>query len=294
MTLTVTGPGALERLELSTAAGAPLADHHVSWTVQDPIAIALAAGFTPERHLRYLYEGQGPTVVPTLSNAIAGQWLPPLLERLGTRPSDALFGEFSMELFRELPPEGRVLVKGSIVEVGRLGDHAVLGIEVDAADESGPLVRAMTRLILPRRAGDAPDLKLETVHPRLPDRPADIVASERVAENAAAIHRLIFPLRPHHANGDAWHIDPDLAEQTTPGRPAVHGVTVVGIVLRTVLERAPRQQVAEYRVRFRRPTFPGDILTIRLWRASREWFAVAERDGSEILTGSIRLREEHV
>jgi hypothetical protein len=278
--------GTAPALTLASAAGAALAPHLVSWTASDVVAVALAAGMRPPGDLAYLYEGAGPRVLPTMGNVICGQWLVPLLDRLGLDRHGAVYRELGVRLHRTIPPEGAATVSGDVVSVDVAGRHARLVVEVDAQTAEAPLATAHAELLIPER-GEGGDGARGARPPEGAD-PADWTAAVRVDPAATAIYRLIFPLRAGIPSADAAHLDPALAARAGWDRPAVHGVSVLGLVVASALRAAPGLRVTGYRARFRRPVAPGDDLRILGGHDGR----IVVRAGAErVLDAQLDLRE---
>jgi acyl dehydratase len=75
----------------------------------------------------------------------------------------------------------------------------------------------------------------------------------------------------YRLNGDRnpLHADPEIARRAGFERPILHGLCTFGITCRAVLaaitDFAP-EVIASHEARFSAPVFPGDLITVDLWR----------------------------
>lgn len=283
-------------LDLRRAAGLALPDYSVSWSVADAMLVALAAGMTPQRHLDHLYEARGPRVLPTLASVAGGQWLVPLLDRLGQDRRRAVLGESAVSLLRPLPPEAEVQVAARIEGIDARGTNASLLVAAELGDRDGPLARTRTRLVLLGRGGGwAAGAPARAVEAEPPAAAPDLEIETAAEPAAAAIFRLLFPLRAGQAHADAAHIDPALAAAAGFPAPAVHGVSVLGLVLRHLLEfaGAGTTEVTACSGRFRRPVLPGAPLRLRLWHlGGGAWHSDLHSAAGEPVLAGTRMTTE--
>ncbi|KNC83628.1 hypothetical protein SARC_04127 [Sphaeroforma arctica JP610] len=128
-----------------------------------------------------------------------------------------------------------------------------------------------------------------------PDRPADSIVKDRVADNQAHIYRL---------SGDynTLHIDPEVAKNVGFDQPILHGLCTLGFAVRAVLKTYCDNDSSKFktvRVRWSAPVFPGDVLETRMWvmdssesdasnSATRVQFEVvaADRDNSRVISSA--------
>jgi acyl dehydratase len=239
-----------------------------SFSDRDAILYALCVGFgddpTNERALPFVYEKQL-KVVPTLPTVLA--WVAePTFSALGVDPLSALHGEQKIELHRPISMPLRLHVQGSVVEVHDKGSDrgAVIitrHVLRDAGD--GGNVATLTTTCFARAEGgcggsvDAPP-RPHAVPGRLPDHSIDIVTPC----NLALQYRLTGDRNPIHA-------DPEIARRAGFARPLLHGLCSFGISCRAVLEiyaDFDPAQIASHQARFAAPVYPGETLTVDLWR----------------------------
>jgi acyl dehydratase len=239
-----------------------------SFTERDAMLYALCLGFGDdpmnERSLPFVYEKQL-KVVPTLPTVMA--WVvEPTFAALGVDPKSALHGEQKIELHRAITMPLKVCVQGSVLEVYDKGaDRGAILVTrhviTDAAN--GGAIATLTTSCFARAEGgcggspEAPP-RPHAVPGRPPDRSLDIVTRADLALH----YRLTGDRNPIHA-------EPDAARNAGFSRPLLHGLCSFGISCRAVLESYadfdPRR-IASHQARFASPVYPGEILTVDLWR----------------------------
>ena len=99
-----------------------------TWSSKDVMLYALGVGARPVADLDFIYEGRGPRVLPTYAVIPGGTALRWMMRMVEMRLEMLLHGEQSIELFRPLPPEARLLL-----ERGRVGFLLQLGRQAEAA-----------------------------------------------------------------------------------------------------------------------------------------------------------------
>jgi acyl dehydratase len=79
--------------------------------------------------------------------------------------------------------------------------------------------------------------------------------------NQALLYRL---------NGDynPLHSDPDVAERAGFPKPILHGLCTYGLTCRAVIQWLgyDAEAIASHEVRFSSPVYPGETVTVSLWR----------------------------
>jgi acyl dehydratase len=267
-----------------------------SFSDRDAILYALCTGLgadpMSERALPFVYE-KHLKALPTLPTALA--WVAePTFAALGADPVTALHGEQKIELHRTIAIPLKLKVQGSVVEVYDKGPNrgAIIvtrHVLSDAGD--GGKVATLTTTCFARAEGgcggslDAPP-KPHTVPGRLPDHSIDIATSPDLALQ----YRLTGDRNPIHA-------EPEIARQAGFARPLLHGLCTFGISCRAVLQiyaDFDPAQIASHQARFAAPVYPGETLTLDLWRdgAVVSFEArVAARSAAVLRNGKSVLRE---
>jgi acyl dehydratase len=239
-----------------------------SFTERDAMLYALCLGFggdpLNERTLPFVYEKQL-KVVPTLPTVMA--WVvEPTFAALGADPKSALHGEQKIELHRAITMPLKVSVQGSVLEVYDKGADrgAILmtrHVITDAAD--GGKVATLTTSCFARAEGGCGGSAEAPPRPHaVPGRPPDQSLDIATRADLALQYRLTGDRNPIHA-------EPDAARDAGFARPLLHGLCSFGISCRAVLEAYadfdPRR-IASHQARFASPVYPGEILTVDLWR----------------------------
>ncbi len=239
-----------------------------SFSDRDAMLYALCLGFggdpIDELTLPFVYE-KHLKVVPTLPTVVA--WIAePTFAVLGADPVTALHGEQKIELHRAVTVPLKVRVQGSVSAVydkgaGR-GAIIVTRHEMTDAGDGGKIATLTTSCFARAEGGcggsaDAPP-EPHAVPSRPPDHSLDIVTRA----DTALHYRLTGDRNPIHA-------DPEVARQAGFSRPLLHGLASFGISCRAVLEVYADfvpERIASHQARFASPVYPGEIITVNLWR----------------------------
>ena len=239
---------------------------------RDSILYALGTGYgidpIDERQLQFVDETKL-KAVPTMANVLAypGFWMRDL--DTGIDWVKVVHGEQAMRLHRPLPPEGEVVGRTRIVDL------------VDKGPGKGALVYA-ERVISDAATGEKLATLLQTVfcrgdggfggkneilrvpHPvpeRAPDQTIDIPTHSQMA----LIYRLSGDLNP-------LHVDPAFAKKAGYDRPILHGLATCGVaghgLMAALCDYVPERVVA-LEGRFSAPVFPGETISIDIWREER-------------------------
>jgi acyl dehydratase len=244
------------------------------------LGIGMGADPMDAEELAFVYE-RDLKVVPTAATVLAaasGGWPAGGLGALSPHASNAgagrlstldyqkvVHGEQSIELHQPLPSSGTFTVQGrttAVVDKGE-GKDALVLIETVWLDERGEKVVTSLASIFARGGGGfgGPSEGAPEPHPT-PDRAADVSLDFATRPDQALLYRLNGDRNPLHA-------DPDWAKAAGFPRPILHGLCTYGITCRAVLKayagNAP-ERIASHQVRFSAPVFPGDLITVDLWR----------------------------
>ena len=241
------------------------------------LGIGLGADPLNEEELAFVYE-RNLKVVPTAATVLAAGGrakegasveAPP-----GHRVSDinylmVVHGEQKVELHRPLPAAGDFTATTRTVGAYDKGADkgAVVIHETVWTNEAGEKVATLTGSMFARGDGGfgGPSQGAPAPHPT-PTRSPDLSLDFATRPDQALLYRL---------NGDRnpLHSDPEIARQAGFERPILHGLCTYGITCRAILagvtgfDPAP---IASHQVRFSAPVFPGDTLTVDLWRDGKQ------------------------
>ncbi|HXV01179.1 MAG TPA: MaoC/PaaZ C-terminal domain-containing protein [Caulobacteraceae bacterium] len=236
------------------------------------LGIGLGADPLDGRELPFVYE-KGLKVVPTAATVLAARGRatraePSLPEGLRVSQINYLMvvhGEQKVELHRPLPAEGTFTAASRTIGAFDKGKDkgAVVINETTWTNEAGEKVATLTGSTFARGDGGfgGPSEGAPVPH-AVPTRPADLSLDFATRSDQALLYRL---------NGDRnpLHSDPDVARMAGFERPILHGLCTYGITCRAILAGITdfdAESIASHEVRFSAPVFPGDLITVDLWR----------------------------
>jgi len=273
---------------------------------KDVMLYALGVGMShdpmDERELAFTYENNL-KVIPTAATVLASAMGRPargadqVEQQPGHRPSQINFlmvvhGEQKVELHKPLPASGTFTAQGRTVGAFDKGKDkgAVIVNETVWTDEAGEKVATLTGSTFARGDGGfgGPSEGQPEPH-QIPTRKADLSVDISTREDQALLYRL---------NGDRnpLHSDPESAKRSGFPRPILHGLCTYGITCRAVLQAITGydpDQILSHQARFSAPVFPGDVITVDLWKDGKNISfeaRVAARNATVIKNGLTVLR----
>lgn len=271
------------------------------WEDRDSMLYAISLGFGSDpldrNTLRFVYEdptdGDSPLkTVPTFPTVVA--WVAsPTFSELGVDPITALHSGQKIVVHRPITYPAVLTVQGRVLNVYDKGQDRgaiVLTEHVLSSADDGLPVATLTTSCFGRAEGGGggsadPVPRPHSVPLRRADRSIDI----STPGNLALLYRLTGDRNPIHA-------DPLVARAAGFDRPILHGLCTFGITCRAVLESFADfdpDRIISHEARFSSPVYPGEILTVDLWRdADVVSFEarVADRDVTVISNGRCELR----
>ncbi len=238
--------------------------------------IGLGADPMNEDELAFVYE-KGLKVVPTAATVLAsgaGRAGPAPDMPAGHRPSQmnflmVLHGEQKVELHKPLPASGTFTASGRTIGAFDKGKEkgAVIVNETVWVDDKGQKVATLTGSTFARGDGGfgGPSEGAPEPHP-VPTRAPDLSVDLATRPDQALVYRL---------NGDRnpLHSDPDVAKRAGFDRPILHGLCTYGITCRAVLQAMTgydADAILSHQSRFSAPVFPGDVVTVDLWKDGKQ------------------------
>jgi len=245
------------------------------------LGIGLGADPMGEKELPFVYE-RGLKVAPTAATvlaaaggggrAVAGRASPPL--PAGHRASQINFlmmvhGEQKVELHKPLPASGTFTAEGRTVGAWDKGEGkgAVVVNETIWTDEKGEKVATLTGSMFARGDGGFGGPTEGQPEPHAtPTRAPDLSVDITTRPDQALLYRLNGDRNPLHA-------DPEFAARAGFPRPILHGLCTYGITCRAVLQEIvdyDADQILSHQVRFSAPVFPGDTITVDLWKDGKQ------------------------
>ncbi len=236
-------------------------------------ALGVGLGSDPldEAELPFVYE-KGLKVLPTAATVLAagagrGE---PSPRKPGHRESAPNFlmlvhGEQKVELHRPLPASGAFTAESRTIGAYDKGKDkgAILVNQTTWTDDAGERVATLTSSSFCRADGGfgGPADGAPEPH-RVPDRKPDLTVDIPTRLDQALLYRL---------NGDRnpLHSDPESARRSGFPRPILHGLCTYGITCRAVLQAITDfdpDQILSHQARFSAPVFPGETISVDLWR----------------------------
>jgi acyl dehydratase len=260
------------------------------WRESILYALGLGFGLDPvdERQLQFVDERKL-KAVPTMANVLAypGFWIRDLAT--GIDWVKTVHGEQAMRLHRPLLPHGDVRRKTRILEIVDKGPGrgALLYVEAKIGDAgTGEPVATLLQTVFCRGEGGFGGTAASPRVPHaLPSQAPDFTVEMPTHRQLALIYRLSGDLNPLHA-------DPAAARKAGYDQPILHGLATYGIaghaLLATLCDYEP-ERVLALEGRFSAPVFPGETITVAVWREGpgRAAFRahVAEREAVVLTNG---------
>jgi len=258
-----------------------------SWTSKDAILYALGVGagsLDPTgRELEFTTEnskGVTQKVLPTFAVIIGGAGRG--LANIGTfNPGMVVDAGRTVELRREIPPEGRLRARGRLVGVYDKGSGALVASESEAADASTgeALFNLKSNLFIRGEGGFGGDRGPSGPRNVPPDRPPDFAVTYQTRADQALLYRLSGDRNPLHS-------DPEFAKAAGFPKPILHGMCTYGLTGRALLHTLCGSDPARFRSmegRFSKPVFPGDALTVKMWVDGGQAVFRTETEGGDVV-----------
>jgi acyl dehydratase len=254
------------------AVGAKSEPTRQSWTSKDALlyAVGVGAGHEPLEELEFTTENSADVtqkVLPTM--AVVLGFGGGAFGKIGDfNPAMLVHGEQSIELHREIPVEGEIETVGEITGIWDKGKGAVVVTESvsrlvsPSSGEAGEPLFTKTMSAFIRGEGgwggdSGPALEWER-----PDGGPDHSVTYTTRPEQALIYRLSGDRNPLHA-------DPTFAAMGGFDRPILHGLCTYGFTGRGLLHSLCDGDSSRFRSmygRFSSPVFPGEALTVDVWR----------------------------
>jgi len=199
-----------------------------------------------------------------------------------------LHGEQDIEIHRPLPPAAKITNKGRVAGLYDKGKAALVVLEIESADEDGPLFTNRFSLFLRGEGGFGGESGPKAGN-AAPERAPDHVVESKTLPQQALLYRLSGDKNPLHA-------DPEFAKMGGFDQPILHGLCSYGIVCKAAVDAAlggDTAKVARYQARFAGVVFPGETIVTSLWNEGDHLLLAAktkERDTPVITNAALRLR----
>lgn len=229
-------------------------------------ALGIGLGSDPmnETELPFVYES-GLKAVPSLATVVA--WgAGPGIGKMGINYLMVVHGEQKVEFHKPMPTEASITADSRVVGVYDKGADkgAVIVSETTLRDQKdGSKIATLTGATFARGDGGfgGPSDGAPEPH-KIPDRAPDKSVDFPTQPNQALIYRLSGDRNPLHS-------DPKIAKAAGFPRPILHGLCTYGVTCRAVLQEYcdfDPTKVKSHQVRFSSPVFPGETITVDLWK----------------------------
>ena len=257
----------------------------ISWTDKDVMLYALGVGARPPADLDFLYEGNGPKVLPTYGVIPGLSAMGHLFSEVDIDPTMILHGEQSIACHRTIPPEAEVEIQGRINQIWDKEKAAVIGFEGTASDADGPMFTASATLFVRGAGGFGGERGPSSAGRNAPpDRAPDVVIEHETRVEQAAIYRLSGDRNP-------LHIDPGFAKLAGFDAPFNHGLCTFGFVGRAVLDGVFDGDVdafGTFEGRFADQVWPEDTIVTKIWNTDDGALVQAETQKGNVVLSQAR------
>lgn len=240
-----------------------------SYTQKDTILYALGIGMGADpmdrKELAFVYEREL-KAVPTLASVVAWGAQPGAMNINFVMVVD---GERDITFHKPMPTSGDITADSRVLGVydKGAGKGAVIQNETVLRDSKGEKLATLVSSIFARGDGGfgGPSEGQPEPH-KVPTRAPDQSVDIPTLPNQALLYRLSGDYNPLHS-------DPDFAAQAGFPRPILHGMCTYGITCRAVLQTYAEYdpaRIKRHAARFSSPVFPGETITVDLWKDGNE------------------------
>lgn len=265
---------------------------HAEWNSTHAILYALGVGagtgelaFTTENT-----DGVTQRVLPTFGLVIGSAI--ENMPNFGTFDlAKLLHASQAIEVPRELPTAGQAEVATTITGMYDKGKAAVVTTEtVGTAPDGEVLFRTESSVFIVGEGGFGGDRGPSAPEPPDTSGTPDASVTYPTSVDQALLYRL-------SGDRNRLHSDPAFAASGGFDRPILHGLCTYGFTGRALLHELCGSDPARFRsmdARFSAPVFPGDTLTVRMWRlgSGDAAFTTSLDDGTVVLDrGRLRFDE---
>jgi acyl dehydratase len=200
--------------------------------------------------------------------------------------------EQAIELHRPLPVAGIVRTTSTVTGIYDKGSGALVvteNVAVDAASGE-PLATTRSSAFIRGEGGFGGERGTDAAWDR-PDREPDHQVTYQTRPEQALVYRLSGDRNP-------LHTDPKFAARGGFDRPILHGLCTYGVTGRALLHVLCDSDPARFGSmsgRFSRPVWPGEALTVSVWRPDGDGtalFQTTKDDGTVVIDrGRMQIRD---
>jgi acyl dehydratase len=257
-----------------------------TYTWKDVVLYALGVGAGPNE-LDYVYEGRGPSVLPTFAVVPAFSSMLDTIARVEIPLPKVLHGEQNIVLHRPIPPSGTFRTRSTVTGIYDKGKGALCVVQCNTVDEhDAPLFDNQFSIFVRGEGGFGGDRGPEPEKAEVPEGKApDFEVTETIPVNQALIYRLSGDLNPLHA-------DPAFSQKAGFPVPILHGLCTYGYAGRAIVHKAcggDATKLRRFGARFAGVVVPGETITTRGWHLSDgNWVVgVVNGEGKPVITNGL-------
>lgn len=258
--------------------------HKYTW--KDTVLYALGVG-AKEDELDFLFEMNGPKVLPTFAVVPSFGALLGVSSELGANPAMVVHGEQKIILYRTIPANGELSTVAEIKAIYDKGKGAVAVVEAKTTDDKGePIFDNWFSIFVRGAGGFGGDRGPEPLKAEPPEGKApDFEMTETTSREQALLYRLSGDLNPLHAS-------PQFAKMAGFERPILHGLCTYGFAGRAILKHTcggDPARLKSFAARFSGVVYPGDSLTTQGWKVEPgRWIIQTKtQDGRVVLSNAV-------
>ena len=262
-----------------------------SWNSKDALLYAVGVGAGADdplgsAELKYTTENSkdvAQRVLPTFA-VIVGMGGANYAEIGDINFANLVHGEQSIRLHQPIPVEGTILITSKVIGIFDKGSGMVIENESSARlKDTGELLMTNINSAFIRGAGgwggDRGSAGPKNVPP---EREPDHVVTYKTRDDQALTYRLSGDRNPLHS-------DPEFAKMAGFPKPILHGLCTFGFTGRALLHSLAGGDDAKLTgvdARFARPVFPGDALTVKIWRTGdgEAVYTTENQDGTTVIS----------
>lgn len=255
----------------------------VSWKTKDSILYALGLGCGVD-DLQFTTENSKGIVLQALPSMPVVLARTPILTMIGDIDwTKIVHAAQQVSLHQPLMPAGTATNVATVTGIYDKGKAAIVVAETVGRDSTtDEKLWTSTMSIYIRDAGGWGGDKGPSLRPALPERAPDTSVTVPTSIDQALIYRLSGDRNPLHS-------DPAFARAAGFDRPILHGLCTFGVSTRALVDVAAggdATRITSVAGSFASPVYPGDELTVDVWRIDHRCRAFRTRvNDTEVITG---------
>jgi acyl dehydratase len=278
-------------IDLEVALNAKLDPIEFTWESSNVqlYQLALGAGADPldPRELRYVVDDK-PQVLPTFATVATSfnETKPPTVQFPGIdiELSKVLHASEQVVVPAPLPPAGSGRAVTRFTDIWDKGKAAVILSETHVSTPEGTPLWTQRRSIFAHGEGGFGGERGPSMRNAAPDRAPDLEVAMPILPQQALLYRLCGDRNPLHS-------DPGFAAAAGYSQPILHGLCTYGMTCKAITDAlldGDASAVASYGARFAGVAFPGETLTVAIWKEDGRLVASVSapaRDNAVVLSG---------